>query len=153
MAVIVRNFNKRYRINERFIGNIAEKIVRTLKDLSGSGIEIIFLSDASIRPINKRYKGRDRPTDVLSFDLGQIKEILISSDTALENSKRFNSSFENELVLYVIHGILHLSGYDDGTIPEKRRMSSKEESVLKKLCKSENLSKVSMRPWKVSSTF
>ena len=146
-SVVVRNINKRYRVNERFIKKVAgEALLFLKKPLRGDKLEVIFLSDASIRPINKRYKGRDRSTDVLSFDLGQLKEILISSDTAWKNSKRFNSSFENELVLYVIHGILHLSGYDDGTIPEKRRMSSKEEKILRRLCKSENLSKVLMRP-------
>jgi len=147
MVVVVRNSNKRHRINERFIKKLAVEALLFLKNpLRCDELEVIFLSDASIRPINKRYKNKDRSTDVLSFDLGRLKEILISSDTALRNSKRFNSSFENELVLYVIHGILHLSGYDDGTILEKRRMSSKEDKVLRRLCKSENLSKVLMRP-------
>lgn len=139
----VKNLNKKHRINERFITGIAKEVLKILGKGSRIELGIVFLSDAAIKPINKRYRNRNRATDVLSFDLGPCGQILISSDTALKNSCIFRTSFEEEIILYVIHGILHLFGYDDETKTEKSRMSKKEKAVLNKLCR-RNFSKVLM---------
>lgn len=143
MNIVVSNLNKKHRIDEKFIERTVVRILKILKKSPKTKLEIVFLSDAAIRPLNERYRHRDRATDVLSFDLGSCGQILISSDTALKNSHIFNTSFEKEIALYVIHGILHLSGYDDETAKAKQRMSRKEELVLKKLCH-KNLSRVLM---------
>lgn len=141
--VVVKNANKRFNLDEKFLKKIAVKILKILKKPRDTKLEIIFLSDKAIRPVNKKYKHRDRATDVLSFDLEACSQILISSDTALKNSRIFKTSFEEEIILYVIHGILHLFGYDDGTGREKKRMSKKEQGILKILCQ-EKFSKVLM---------
>ena len=143
MNIVVKNINHRFKLNERFIKKIAAEVIKILRKPRDTKLEIVFLSDKAIRPVNKKYKHRDRPTDVLSFELGPCGQILISSDTALKNSRIFKTAFEEELVLYVIHGILHLSGYDDETAPEKKRMSQKENRILKNLCQ-KNFSKVLM---------
>lgn len=137
----VRNLNKKRKLNEKVIKKIAQHILRITKKPRDMELEVVFLSDKAIRPLNKKYRDSDRPTDVLSFDLGDCGEILISSDTAFKNSKLFNTSFEEELVLYVIHGILHLAGYDDETRRDAERMSKKQNGILKKLCR-KNFSKV-----------
>ena len=139
----VRNLNKNHRINKKFIAKIAGEVIRILNREKFSELSIVFLSDPAIKPINKKYRQRYRATDVLSFDLGKYGQVLISSDTALKNSRLFNTSFEEEIVLYVIHGILHLSGYDDETKAGKDRMSKKEEGILKRLCR-KRFSKVLM---------
>ncbi len=144
-VVRVKNLNKRHRINERFIQKIAENILDIFKKRRSIELDIVFLNDNSIRYFNKRYKHKDRATDVLSFDLGPCGQILISSDTALRNSAIFDTSFEEEIILYVIHGILHLFGYNDETTAQKNRMSEKENRILKKLCVKLNFSKVSTR--------
>lgn len=140
--IVVKNLNKKFRINERFIKKTAKDILDILH--KQKCLEIIFLGDTEIKPINKKYKRRDAPTDVLSFELGDLGEIIISSDTALKNSAIFHTSFEEEIVLYVIHGILHLFGYDDGTVREKKRMSKKEDDVMRAVCQ-KNFSKVLTR--------
>lgn len=137
----VKNLNKKHRISEKFVEKIAKDILKFLGKKRVTILDIVFLSDTAIRPLNRRYRYSDRATDVLSFDLGNCGQILISSDTALRNSRIFKTSFEEEIVLYVIHGILHLSGYVDETGPEKNRMSKKENLILKKLCR-ERFSKV-----------
>jgi probable rRNA maturation factor len=142
-VIEVRNLNKNHRINKKFIAKIAGEVIRILNREKFSELSIVFLSDPAIKPINKKYRQRDRATDVLSFDLGKYGQVLISSDTALKNSRLFNTSFEEEIALYVIHGILHLSGYDDETKTGKDRMSKKEESILKRLCR-KRFSKVLM---------
>jgi len=143
-SITVSNLNKKHRIDERFIGGIARRILKRLKK-ENTELEIIFLSDAAIRPVNSKYKRSNRATDVLSFDLGSCLEILISSDMALRNSRIFNTPFEKELVLYVIHGILHLFGYDDEDPKARSKMFRKQDSVLEMLCESIDLSKVLTR--------
>lgn len=143
--ITVRNSNRRYAINEAFVKKIARKILKLIGEPPGRDLEVIFLNDASIRAINKRYKKADRPTDVLSFDLSPLGEIFVSLDTALKNSVLYGSRFADEIVLYVTHGILHLCGYDDKKPKDKMRMSRKEEEILEYLCRKENLSKVLTR--------
>jgi probable rRNA maturation factor len=95
----------------------------------------------------------DEPTDVLSFGMDGrefmrkkvLGEIFISLDTARRNSRLFGVVFEAEIVRYVVHGILHLFGYGDGTKREKARMWHKQEGLLKELCRQGNFSKVLTR--------
>jgi len=145
MNIVVSNLNKKHRIDEKFIEKIVAIILKILKKSSNTKLEIVFLSDNVIKPLNKRYKGANCATDVLSFDLGSCGQILISSDMALRNSRVFNTPLEKELVLYVIHGILHLLGYDDEKPKDRSRMFRKQDSILEMLCAKISLSKVLMR--------
>lgn len=84
------------------------------------------------------YLGKNCPTDVISFDISENKDeiladIIISTDTALRNAKIFNTVPIYELYLYVIHGVLHLIGYDDKRKKDRLIMQRKEEFLLKKL--------------------
>ena len=144
-SIIVSNLNKRHKLNERLIKEIAAGILKILKLSPNTKLDIVFLSDRAIEPFNRLYKKQNSATDVLSFDLGLCGQILISSDMALRNSCTFNTSFESELVLYLIHGILHLFGYDDRRPKEKLRMFKKQDSVLERLCAKIELSKVLTR--------
>lgn len=145
MNIAVSNLNKKHRINEKSIVKIVANILKILKRSSNTKLDVVFLSNRTIRPLNKRYKGADRVTDVLSFDLGSCGQILISSDMALKNSRTFNTTLEKELVLYVIHGILHLLGYDDEKSKARAKMFKKQDSILEILCAKTNLSIVLTR--------
>ena len=145
MNIVVSNLNKKHRINANYIKKIIVNILNILKKPSNTKLEIVFLSDRAIKPINRRYKGEKRATDVLSFDLGLCKEILISSDTALRNSRVYNTSFEKELILYVVHGILHLFGYDDERSKDRSKMFGKQKFIMEILCAKVRLPKVLTR--------
>lgn len=142
------------KLNDRFLKHVAGKILKYLNKTKAADIEIVFLSNNAIRSINKKYKGRNSSTDVLSFKIDRrefgskkfLGEIFISVEKCAQNTKRFKTIFEEELVLYMIHGILHLFGYDDMTRKDKLRMSAKEYKILRHLCKTENLSRVLTRP-------
>ncbi|MBN2453587.1 MAG: rRNA maturation RNase YbeY [Candidatus Omnitrophica bacterium] len=148
----IANLHHSYRIDERAIGNIARRVMSLIKREGAAELEIIFLDDNGIRKLNRRYKHRDRPTDVLSFriDRGEFGRkdflgvIAISADTARRNAEAFGTGFPEEVVLYVIHGILHLFGYDDRTPGKRARMSNKQEEILRKICSCKNLSRVLM---------
>ena len=146
----VINLHRGYRVNSRLVKRIISHVLKYCGRCDKAEVEIVFLTDKAIKALNKKYKGEDRPTDVLSFDLGGssfgagpfLGEIFISIDKALKNSKIFNTAFEKEFTLYIIHGILHLAGYDDETGKGQARMDRKQKAILKDLCKKEDLSKV-----------
>lgn len=94
-----------------------------------------FCSDEALLDINQRRLGHDFYTDIVTFPL--VEESLISSEFCLsldriaDNSLNFGRSFESELLRVIIHGVLHLIGYDDHTDSEQAEMRSKEEECLK----------------------
>lgn len=146
------NQHKKYKINIRLVNKIVEQILKSLKKPQARELEFIFLDDKEMKVLNKKYKGEDRSTDVLSFDLNEgpfsqvhLGEAFISIDKAFENSKLFGSEVGKELTMYIIHAILHLYGYDDMTAEAKRRMWGKQEKMLEHLCLKEDLSKVLMQ--------
>lgn len=108
-------------------------------------LEILFVGDRDIRKLNKRFKGRGDATDVLSFGLGAMGLIAISLDTASRNAKIFGTLLHEEVVRYIVHGILHLFGYDDDTRLHRLEMAGKEDIILRSLCANTNLSKVLTR--------
>jgi probable rRNA maturation factor len=96
----------------------AVKRVLTTEAVSQATISLAIVDDAAIRPLNARYLGHDYATDVLSFALDRSAEslegeIIVSAETALRNAAQFGWQPADELLLYVIHGALHLVGYDD----------------------------------------
>ena len=102
--------------------------------ISRATLSIAVVSDRAIRPLNRRYLQHDYATDVLSFLLdsgpGWLDgEIIVSADTAASQAPQYDSSAEAELLLYVIHGALHLVGYDDTTPAERKRMLSSPASL------------------------
>ena len=94
-----------------------------------------FCSDETLLNINRERLGHDFYTDIVTFPLGDCNEYIssefcISLDRIAENCLNFGRSFENELLRVMIHGVLHLTGYDDLTEEEQKAMRSKEEECL-----------------------
>ena len=101
-------------------------------------INYIFCSDEYLMERNMKYLNHDTLTDIITFNYckGKIitSDIMISIDRVKENSIIFDNSFSEELHRVMVHGILHLIGYDDKTEKEKNLMREKENFYLKKLC-------------------
>ena len=108
---------------------VAESEIFTLGDIS-----VIFCSDNYILDINQRFLQHDYFTDIITFDYsenGRISgDLFISVDSVRENSIEYGTEFEDELHRVIVHGILHLIGYDDHTEEEIRTMRSKENYYL-----------------------
>ncbi len=115
---------------------ISEWILNTisLEKFSLGELNYIFCDDTYLLDINKKYLNHNTFTDIISFDytLGkQINgDIYISIDRIKENSKLYNTSFNNELLRVMIHGVLHYLGYKDKTDADKKIMRSKEDYYL-----------------------
>ena len=108
---------------------VAEREVYTLGNVS-----VIFCSDNYILDINQRFLQHDYFTDIITFDYSEGSKIsgdlFISVDSVKENSIEYGTDFENELHRVIVHGILHLIGYDDHTDEDVRIMRSKENYYL-----------------------
>ena len=103
-----------------------------------NGVNIIFVNDRKIKEINRKFLHKNKPTDVVVFnyDLNipfKYGDIYISIDTALRNSKVYRMDFKTEILILVIHGTLHLAGYDDSTFKKRKKMNEKTLEVIKKL--------------------
>lgn len=104
---------------------------------------ILFCSDSYIRKLNRKYRRVDASTDVLTFSMHEGKfsnfhpevlgDVVISLETASRQAKRFRHSLNKETILLVIHGILHLLGYDHLKKKDKELMRKKEKEILKSL--------------------
>jgi probable rRNA maturation factor len=111
--------------------------------LAGEGIaageiSVAIVDDPTIHDLNRRWLNHDQPTDVLSFVLEESEgyregEIIVSADTALARAAEFGWTAESELLLYVIHGALHLVGYDDKESADRERMRERERFYLARL--------------------
>ena len=113
----------------------AEEIVRRSR-LAAATISLAVLDDRAIHELNRRHLAHDYATDVLSFvfarDESHVEgEVIVSAEMAVEQAGRFASwPAADELLLYVVHGLLHLVGFDD-TMPETREeMRRQEREVL-----------------------
>ena len=96
-----------------------------LKELES--VEISIIDDKQIAKVHGEFMDDPSPTDVITFDYG---EILVSAETALSNAEEMQVSLENEVLLYIIHGMLHLGGYLDGSRAEFKEMKSLQEMIL-----------------------
>lgn len=90
-------------------------------------VEVSFIDDETIADVHLRFMDIPGATDVITFDHGEIH---ISVETAKQQALDFGNSFERELMLYVVHGLLHLAGYEDATDPDRERMDRLQQSIL-----------------------
>lgn len=115
--------------NNRWLKMVAGSEIRKIGD-----INFIFCSDNYILDVNMKYLQHDYFTDIITFDYCEGKvlsgDLFISVDSVRENSIEFGTDFEEELHRVIVHGVLHLIGYDDHTEEDKKVMRQKENYYL-----------------------
>ncbi|ANU23519.1 rRNA maturation RNase YbeY [Planococcus donghaensis] len=128
-----------------FVKKILEHAAKQEK-VTDSEVSVTFVTNEMIRDINREYRGKDQPTDVISFAMEEMGEgetaiigsqeprmlgdIIISLDRTKEQAEDFGHSFERELGFLAIHGFLHLLGYDHMTEEDEKKMFSRQEEIL-----------------------
>src|SRR4029079_202780 len=134
--ISVRNLQRKISVNvaelERFSKYAVQHSLQLPKrrrtDLRKlSEIFIWFISDRRMALLHRKFLGQSGPTDVLTFQHG---EIFISVDTARRHAHAFENSLLGELKLYIVHGLLHLHGFDDQTPTEADKMRVAQEKIL-----------------------
>ena len=140
-------------VNPKRLGEVIERVVRE-EQIASAVISLALVDDSEIRQINRDFLGHDFATDVISFlleqgpmspvpqtalvgdqigveDLRTIEaELVLSAETALREAPSHGWSAENEVILYVVHGLLHLCGYDDLTDEARPLMRCRERQML-----------------------
>lgn len=116
-------------LNNKWLKLVAESEVKKLGNLS-----FIFCSDPNILDINIKYLGHDYYTDIITFDYTEDNvisgDLFISIDTVKENACLYSGSFEDELDRVMVHGVLHLIGYDDHADDDIKTMRAKEDYYI-----------------------
>lgn len=115
--------------NNAWLRLVAESEIRRLGD-----INIIFCSDNYILGINQQYLSHDYFTDIITFDYCEgdklSGDLFISIDTVRANAEEYGEGFDRELKRVIVHGVLHLIGYDDHSAADQKQMREKENYYL-----------------------
>jgi len=98
-------------VDEEFLKGLVKKVLEG-ENKEEAGLSIALVGQGRIRELNKKYRGKNRATDVLAFPGDGLGEIVICLREVKKNAKRYRSNSEKELARVLIHGILHLLGYD-----------------------------------------
>ena len=131
---------KKRKLPKSWIEEKAKRILEIL-GIENSELSVLITGDEEIRELNKTYRGKDRPTDVLSFPMGDridgkliLGDVVISLDTAQRQAKDLGHSLEDEVERLLAHGIIHLLGYDHELGgEEERKFRELEEKVRAQL--------------------
>lgn len=130
------------RVDRRRLRRRAGAILRNI-DRADAELSVTLVDDAAIEELNARYRGRPRPTDVLSFSLLEgphaerrgalLGDVVISLETAARQARRAGRSLDDEVLRLLIHGVLHLVGHDHEDAADARAMRAEERRVRRAL--------------------
>ena len=141
MKLQIENSQNKIKIDQRMIRSTVSKILKTL-DCADKEISLSFVDDENIKQLNKQYLGKDKATNVLSFSLlegeyGNINpqilgDIIVSVETAQRDALYGKLTIDQEIDFLIIHGILHLLGYNHENTTEKetKKMRQKEKELF-----------------------
>jgi probable rRNA maturation factor len=134
IKISITNCQKTLPIDRRRMRRAVQNIVRDA-EITEAQISVAVVDDPTIAQLHQTYLNDPDPTDVLSFVLERTPEILegeviVSADTAVTSAPRYRCQADEELLRYVIHGTLHLVGYDDATPRQRAVMRKLERQYL-----------------------
>ncbi len=151
LKVMIRNNQKKIKLPSGLrllVRKCCQAVLVTESFGHDAEVSVSFVDNAEIHRLNKLYRDVDKPTDVLSFPLGEngvydvnnetgaylLGDVVISMETAVKQARIYNHSLEREVGFLTVHSMLHLLGYDHETTPlEAAKMHEKEELVLERL--------------------
>jgi len=137
--ITVHNLQRKRAVNVHDLQKFAQRAAAACLNLPGkiktdlaklSEVSILIVSDQRMASLHRRFMNEAGPTDVITFQHG---EIFVSADTAQGNATRFGNSLRSELRLYIVHGLLHLHGFDDRDPRSALKMRAAEKKVLSKV--------------------
>ncbi len=136
MRVHLVTMRQRHSVPRRLLTRVALGVMRATRTPEHAEVEVALVGDATIARLNRRYRGRSGPTDVLTFPgvpgRGRLVlgEVVISLPRARAQARRFRQPVRREVALLLAHGVLHLRGYDDRTLAAAARMQARAEGIL-----------------------
>ena len=143
MPVHMQSHVRRVTFDQARLDQLAQAILSDVGEASAE-LGIMFVGDQRMRGLNRRYRGKDRTTDVLAFamreashsSVGLLGDVVIAVPTAIRQAKEAQRSLDEELTVLLVHGILHLCGYDhERSEKEAHRMHRRERMILRSLAR------------------
>ena len=122
----------RFNVNEKSVKKIVDVVLK--KEKKKIDISIAFIDFSEIKNLNRKYRKKNKATDTLSFLYDKSGEIVICPEVVKNNSKRFKRNFKKELILVLVHGVLHLLGYDHELSQKKAKEMEEKQNYYLKLC-------------------
>lgn len=141
MPVLVRSQLRRVRIDQSRLTRLAQATLSLVGERTAD-LGVMLIGDRSMRRLNRQYRKKDRTTDVLAFSMREapaspstfIGDVVISVPTAAKQANQLGRSLDEELIVLLVHGILHLCGYDhERSERDARHMQQRERWVLRRL--------------------
>jgi len=141
MAVYIRSRLIKTTIHVASLARLAERVLKAAGE-STSELSIELVGDRRMRTLNRRYRKKDRTTDVLAFAMREsdnphpavLGDVVISVPTAARHAKEAGHSADHEMAALLVHGVLHLCGYDhERSEQEARRMLRRERAILRRV--------------------
>jgi rRNA maturation RNase YbeY len=136
----VRNRQRARPLNTKLLRDIVRTLLIEQLSLEDFEIGISIIGQTAMTRMNERYLQHKGSTDVITFDYAESTrsklltgEIFVCLDEALAQAPRFRVNWQNELVRYIVHGILHLSGFDDKTATARGKMKREENRLMRRL--------------------
>jgi len=148
MKVTVSDMQSIYKFERWPLRQAVQSVIRYEKASRQSEVTIALVDDEAIARLNMSYRGKDCPTDVLSFNLAEndhpelkdyLGDIVISVETAARQAEENGHSLIREIEMLLVHGTLHLLGYDDQAIRDRKIMMQKQEAILRRLIDGEGV--------------
>jgi len=138
MAVEISNRQRRMRLDRAEIAALAAAALAA--ENRPADVSIAFVTSRIITDLNRRYLGRDGATDVIAFplqdaaggDSAYLGEVVVCTDVAVDEAKARGVDTTVELYLYVVHGLLHLLGWDDDTPAKRTAMNRRARAILRR---------------------
>ncbi len=149
MEVLISNRQKLVDVDLEQVREVAIEIMKFEASPENAELSIVFCDDDFIQKLNKDYRGKSEPTDVLSFPIDEenfepeirlLGDIVISTETAVRQADSLKHPPMLEIVFLLIHGLLHLHGYDHIQKLQRRRMRDREVTIFRHLCERQLLS-------------
>ena len=147
VEVIIKDLQKKFELDRKSMKKLINNIlISENPEADDIEVSLVFTDDSHIEKLNKQYLGREGPTDVISFYLDNertpdgkliLGDIVISVDTAEIQAQEQGHSFSEELETLIVHGMLHLLGYDHEKDDESEIFWAKQNSLLKAFKKKE----------------
>ena len=140
MKIDIQNLQSVAKIDKKKVIECVDRVLNAMGEKDAE-LSLMLVNDMYIRNLNWKYRRSDSATDVLAFPMRDSRglsgsvlgDVVISAETAQREAKKRKKDFQEELDLYLIHGVLHLLGYTDEKPRARKKMHDKEQEILKLL--------------------
>lgn len=147
----LRNQQRARGVNRKYLAGIIEPLLRDELRREQYALAVYLVGPDAIARINETHLRHEGPTDVIAFDYADsgspallAGDIFVCVDEAIRQAPKYKTTWQSELVRYVVHGILHLSGYDDKQRAARKNMKREEDRLMRQLASRFDFRKLEM---------